>query len=612
MDQGQSNDMPHVPLSCELKEYEKWTKTKGELQRQEDRKIRIINNASSHFFSVSLDLKGVDATDLKEKYFFPHLSPGTTREETYETKQESPPLKIDEHIQFEEKMKGTVLPAREEKHLKFMIEVENNTDTTFSDVRLTRVLPEQIEVKKGATRCDEGTIEEVIEGVLLSLEELESHESIQLEIPAVFYSEKNEPVKLGGMEAVFSPKKPISGVEISNIEGKAALSQNVQKTEREAMFSWDLTWEIENKNDFPLRCSGHIDFQSEIKNYEKQQNLNVKEDKAILETVRIDAGNSISLGPFTLQSKERPQYETEVKGKASGTVKYDLRGEYKEDRPSVPILDGQIKGKRLTIEHTTDLEEYLQENEILDIEKARLNLMVGIENRGSAGIGWVRFKETLPQGFKAPKEITCFLREKRINEKDYTWEVKPDDAGPEQDRVLVVEVANVEPYGGPLRKGERVALRYSTQSTSSIKQDQASFPSKVDLSTEKGNLTQNLSLVEDNVPSVMIKKARRAVSVKQDIQPTGEDRFKVIREMKNESPIPIPGYSFQVHLPKNFKLVDSNIQPTETTETEEGTRTYTWKLEERIPPNGGTYEVWYECEGRGKYRVEDLLKMEHD
>jgi len=226
-----------------------------------------------------------------------------------------------------------------------------------------------------------------------------------------------------------------------------------------------------------------------------------------------------------------------------------------------------------------------------------------IENTGSADLEHVFVRDSLPRYFLPPSPSTLRVEKGGVEMRDNVGvHVEPDGADPETEQKFYIRVDDLSRFGGPLRQGERLVIRYTTTIHRPQPDEKISAPAEVDARTTiPGPVISGKDSA--GAPVIETMQVLRRFSIGKSIeQGSSEGEYHIELLYRNRGNNPISNLVLRDIIPENFKGVQFSMTP-EQEPTPEGMTILEWKVD-RVQP-GQSLVISYSLKGEGEYHPRD-------
>ncbi|MGQ4891598.1 MAG: hypothetical protein ACP6IP_03815 [Candidatus Njordarchaeia archaeon] len=573
--------------------------------------IVVESKSNSPIFSIELNLDNITNTTLKgKKVFIPMLKKENGRyvwRQKYEIKGKVlPAINVDRELKSENG--PTILVKGRPTRATFTITIKNNLNTRIDNIALRQDLPKNTKIISHNETTGYVSVERsILKWDKISLEPLASSKlDVELEITV----NENKPVDFGGTSLLYTiANGTISGLAISNIIGKSNVKHTISKKQRsEDPNMWDVNITLENPNNHPINVSGTLKITNgKILPNEsrKSEGFTVTEGSVEVKNISLSPLSKVEFGPIAVSSKEMPKFDINLEGNVKAQSTSSSSGKIEIGSFILEVIGGELSKKTSPIVDEL-LKDIVADNEIPTLTKTPIEVETHLVNTGSTNIGYLKFVETIPKGFSNPEKLVIEIKGKNVT-KSFTTKIEPSDNIEEERRFIIESVATTF----NLKEGEEIKVKYTINSVKPMLNKKfVKFDSRAEIGASKDSVKTEINLPAGQTPELKIKQITQEIETSHKIEPLEtENHFKVTIEIKNKSNIPAVGYNLKINLPKEFTLKEHNLKPEKIEEKEKYTLV-TWKID-LIPPREKR-EIWYIVEGKGEYRIEQLMSIKEN
>jgi uncharacterized repeat protein (TIGR01451 family) len=180
--------------------------------------------------------------------------------------------------------------------------------------------------------------------------------------------------------------------------------------------------------------------------------------------------------------------------------------------------------------------------------------------------------------------------------------VDPDEADPRTDQMFFIRIDDLSRFGGPLRKGERLVLKYTTIVHRPEPEEKITAPAEVDART---TLPGPVISGKDSAgaPVLETMQVLRRFSVGKSIeQGDSEGQYHIELLYRNRGNNPITNLILRDIVPENFEGKEYSISPHQEP-TPEGITILEWVMDKVQP--GQSIVISYSIKGEGEYHPRD-------
>ncbi|MEA3558986.1 MAG: hypothetical protein U9R75_07010, partial [Candidatus Thermoplasmatota archaeon] len=226
-----------------------------------------------------------------------------------------------------------------------------------------------------------------------------------------------------------------------------------------------------------------------------------------------------------------------------------------------------------------------------------------IENTGYADIEQVIIRDTLPKYFLPPDLSSLTVEKAGIPLSDNVGiHVEPDEVEPTTPQQFYIRVDDLSRYGGSLRSGERLVVRYTSTIYRPEPDERIEAPAEVDSRT----YLQGPVIPGDDTagaPVIDTVQVLRKFSIGKSIeQGSNSGEYRIELMYRNRGKDQVADLVMRDLIPENFTGSNYSQQPEEEG-TPEGVNILEWKIP-RIGP-GENLIISYSIKGEGEYHATD-------
>jgi hypothetical protein len=233
-----------------------------------------------------------------------------------------------------------------------------------------------------------------------------------------------------------------------------------------------------------------------------------------------------------------------------------------------------------------------------------------VENTGYADIEQVFIRDSLPRYFMPPDPSSISIEKAGVPLSDNVGiHIEPDQVPPEKDQRFFIRIDDLSQYGGPLRAGERLIVRYKSTVHRPEPGETIEAPSEVDARTY---LPGPVIPGEDvaGAPVVDTLQNLRKFSVGKSIeQGSGPGEYHIELLYRNRGTNPVMDLVLKDLIPENFKGGGFTHQPNQDL-TPEGMTILEWTVPK--VDAGESLIISYSIKGEGEYHATDAQIFYND
>ena len=226
-----------------------------------------------------------------------------------------------------------------------------------------------------------------------------------------------------------------------------------------------------------------------------------------------------------------------------------------------------------------------------------------IENTGAADLEQIIVRDIVPRYMIAPDPSSIVIEREGMRLTDNIGvTVEPADEGPNVDKQMYIRIDDLSAHGGPLRKGEMIAITYKARVFRPEPNTTITAPAEVDA---RPYLPGPVLNGEDTagVPVVDVTQILRRFSIGKSIeQGTAVGQYHIELLYRNRGNAPVTGLQLKDLIPENFTGGPYSIEP-DIEHTPEGIKLLSWNIP-KIDA-GETLVISYTIKGEGEYHPRD-------
>jgi hypothetical protein len=226
-----------------------------------------------------------------------------------------------------------------------------------------------------------------------------------------------------------------------------------------------------------------------------------------------------------------------------------------------------------------------------------------VENTGYADIEQVFIRDSLPRYFLPPSQSSITVEKAGIPLSDNVGiHIEPEQVGPSAEQMFFIRIDDLSKFGGTLKSGERLVVRYDSQVHRPEPDDRIEAPAEVDARTYfAGPVIPGEDVAGAPVVDIqqVLRKFSIGKSIEQGVAP-GEYRIELL--YRNRGSDPVKDLIMKDLIPENFKGGGYTIQPDMDT-TPEGITILEWVISKVDP--GQSVIISYSIKGEGEYHPSD-------
>jgi hypothetical protein len=468
-----------------------------------------------------------------------------------------------------------------ENLIKFTIVLENNSNLIIKNLDLQKEISklfydiECISDSKADIKI-KGNI------LKLNLPELNPGEKRQVNINAKIFPEKKERIRTGAYNITYNLENSvISGTEIKNFSAYSHAKHLIDVEEKETKPNyWECYFLFSNHSDFTM-------FLKSISITDKSKSEKYVEMDFTSESnnVILSPGDTYTTEKWELFNENEPQFSRKI----SYSLDYDIE---KSTNVNIKVEDNifEIIGFQF--------EKEISKKELKSFEESDLNNRIGIRNTGDVAIKGIIIKETIPEDFKPPMEISHFKIKKPSGiQKSENIELKitPPNDDPSTEHILEL-IINLKDNQDShiIGVNESLEIEYPVKAIAPDYNKTYEFPLEISCFYLNQNNQQSNEEVEYYVvkhqlseiqkPSVKVTHKRRNLAIGKEIYPGRHaDEFAICIVIRNKANIELKNISITDTIPDSFELISSNINNKISKSNKENEYVISFSVESVLP-----------------------------
>jgi hypothetical protein len=233
-----------------------------------------------------------------------------------------------------------------------------------------------------------------------------------------------------------------------------------------------------------------------------------------------------------------------------------------------------------------------------------------VENTGYADIEQVFVRDTLPRYFLPPKPGSITIEKAGIPLSDNVGiHIEPDQADPATEQKFFIRIDDLSRFGGPLRSGERLVIKYVSTVHRPEPEERIEAPAEVDARTYRpGPVIPGEDVAGAPVIDTLqvLRKFSIGKSIEQGSAP-GEYHIELL--YRNRGNNPVLDLVLKDLIPENFRGGGYTSQPVQDT-TPEGVTILQWDVPK--VDAGESLIISYSIKGEGEYHPTDAQIFYND
>ena len=556
-------------------------KNPSKKHRAWDIEVELSNTASTDLGGKIVTVRELEATEVTT---IPYSSNGPRMINIRET--------IDTESEREQEASLSLVFSDNPQEVLIMIEIENISNVSLTDVTLTRNFPSNFQIPNSP----EYSIEE--NTVIWEIGRMSVGENRKLSILANVLINSVEKIPAGSSEVNYKAESTVSRISFENVSSSGRQFSYVNAIEDDRPGVWHCKCVFENKSSFVVSLSG------------ASVRLVGRESPILdLSDLRQDIPPEGSWESMEkrVESDDQPSFTQEVRYSILPRVSVQSSGSITISEQNLSVLDAQIL-KRFDISR---IKSYVSSD---------LEATITIENTGSATINVMRIIDDIPGIFIPPslEKVNVEIEGLELSDDQYRIEVindnqieekmiSPDNPG----HALRITVGTSSRLG--LKPGKTLIIRYPLNAPDpSPKNELLAAPIRSDFSMERFGPVATRMV--ERAPVVRVVHRRRKISTGKEVFPGGgAGRYEILLMFHNTSDSALDDLALHDVVPGTFSIENSSVKSSVSGEkdssfTKESSRDgnkVTWAIG-RIEINERV-EVLYEIQGdtESEYKVSD-------
>ena len=445
-----------------------------------------------------------------------------------------------------------------ENLIKFIIVLENNSNSIIKNLDIQKEISKQF---YDIECVSDSQVDIKIKGKILklNLSELNPGEKMRVNINAKIFPEKKERIRTGAYNITYNlDNSVISGTEIKNFSAYSHAKHLIDVEEKETKPNyWECYFLFSNQSDFTMFLKSIL-----ITDKSKSEKYIEKDFTSENNHLILSPGETYTTEKWDLFNENEPQFTRKI----SYSLDYDIE---KSTNVNIKVEDNifEIIGFQF--------EKEISQKEIKSFEESNLNNKIGIRNSGDVPIKGIIIKETIPEDFKPPMEISHFKLKKPSgvqNSESVEFKISPPNDDPSTEHTLEL-IINLKDNQGSYLIGvnESLEIEYPIKAVAPNYNKTYEFPLEISCFYLRQKNQQPNEEVEYYVvkhllselqkPSLKVTHKRRNLAIGKEIHPGRHaDEFAICIIVRNKANIELKNLSITDTIPNSFELISSNIK----------------------------------------------------
>lgn len=419
--------------------------------------------------------------------------------------------------------------------VEFTITLRNRSGGTISDIVVTKVIPpsfkrvEPQNIPIGKMEYNPRTGK-----AIWTIRELEPERVAILLVRATLTADDSTPIHTGKLNATYRIPNMSRSRLMPIMRGVTDCEVNIEKTEDPSRRGiWHCNATLRNISDFPIRI-------------ERIQVIMTAPNSRILFEGKPD--HKLDPGEFWSYEfdtkEENPEFDVIALYRVEALIVQDLVGTVEKEEDALPVL-------RIECNKT------VKPLELLAWEPSPVAVSLEARNIGTSDFDEVSFFDTIPADFDAPDkvQVQVWVEEKPITQKIKVT-VRPKKKDPTTERVVTIQVYDLEERQVAVKPGELMTVKYTTIARTPMPEQEHILPLKVEANTFPPGPAASAALLALTAPKIKVEKAFRKLRKTRTVSPgpqTGE--FTVTLTFINVSDSSLARPKLWDLIPPSFEFV---------------------------------------------------------
>lgn len=509
------------------------------------------------------------------------IEPRKRVSKTYAMYLHEPSIALEETISTNPDLpESRIVLAGKPSHVVFQIGMKNLAVIDYDEVVLVKEVP--AELKNIMFPGESGEDVKIEEGKLFwRIKQLKRGDMKVLKYEGDLDASSNVPTPAGDIHLTAKGEDIITNIVVDSFEAMCRNMYFIEADETEEPGEWICRFVVENTSHFEV----------EILKVEVQDstgsNVHLNLERP---DVYVPPGERWESDSWMVSEMERPSFiKNLVLNVIPGLIKrtnFELIKEGGELYPAGLSFKKSFNKSKVEAKRDTEITAQLI-----------------VENTGVADLEHIFIRDTLPRYFLPPAPNMMVVEKNGMEIRDNIGvHVEPDEADPRTDQMFFIRIDDLSRFGGPLKKGERLVLKYTTIVHRPEPEDRITAPAEVDART---TLPGPVISGKDSAgaPVLETMQVLRRFSVGKSIE-QGEEigQYHVELLYRNRGNNPITNLVLRDIIPENFEGVKFSIAPNQEP-TPEGMTIVEWVMDKVQP--GQSVVISYSIKGEGEYHARD-------
>jgi hypothetical protein len=521
---------------------------------------------------ANLDFNEVDAHEI---------DPGKRVSRTYGLHLHDPSIAVEEIVSTNQDLpESRVILSGERSHVVFQIGMKNLAPISYNSIVLTKDLP--VELKNIIFPGDISEDVKVENGKLIwKASEIRSMEMRVLRYEGDIESPGKDPIPAGNIHLAAKGQDIISNIVVDSFEAMCRNMYFIEADETEEPGEWVCRFVVENTSDFEVEVIRIVVKDSGggsvFLNLEKAD-------------VLVPPGDRWESDSWLVTRSERRSF---IKNLVLNVVP----GLSKRTNFELMKEGGDLFPAALSFKKSFD------KTKVEAKRDTEITAQLVIENTSGADIDHLFIRDRLPSFFLPPSPSMLRVEKGGMEMRDNIGvHVEPDNVDPANEQMFFIRIDDLSQHGGPLARGEKIIIRYTTTIHRPEPEQSLKAPAEVDARTTLPGPVVS-ARDEAGAPVVQTMQVLRRFSVGKSIE-QGKDSGEYHIELlyRNRGNNPVSQLTLRDIIPENFKGNQYSMEPRQEP-TPEGVTILEWTVDKVQP--GQSIVISYSIKGEGEYHPRD-------
>ena len=528
-------------------------------------------------FHEDMGIAKLDTDNIGAK----EIEPGKSVSKTYGMYLHEPSIALEEVITTHPDIpESRVVIGGRQSHVVVQLGIKNLAPINYEQILLIKEVPQELKnIIFPAENPEDVKIED---GKLIwKIPRMEHGEMRVIRYEGDLEATTSTPIPAGDIHLTATGDEIITNIVVDSFEAMCRNMYFIEADETEEPGEWICRFVVENTSDFEV----------DVMKVEVQDAINGRVYLDIEDhNVSVAPGGRWESDSWLVSGSERPSFiKNLVLNVVPGLLKrsnFELIKEGGEYYPAGLSFKKSFDKSKVEAKRDTDITAQLI-----------------IENTGGADIEHIFIRDSLPKYFLPPSQSMLRVEKGGIELRDNIGvHVEPEDAGPTSDQMFFIRIDDLSRFGGPLKQGERMVIKYMTTVHRPEPEERMIAPAEVDA---RSSLPGPVISGQDTAgaPVVETMQVLRRFSVGKSIeQGSTEGEYHIELLYRNRGNNPISDLVLRDIIPENFNGTQYSVTPLEEA-TPEGITILEWSFE-KIQP-GQSIVISYSLKGEGEYHARD-------